>query len=219
MSPVLTSPIRDYSQAGEQNAILAAFENRRTRPGRFLDIGAWHPTEISNTRALFELGWSGVMVDVSPGPMRSLLQEYGNDSRISLLQACVTANSRGALAQMQVCDGPYSTNVESYFEIFKGHSDFGRLFVPTVTLLQILQCEDFGPFDFINLDTEGTSSDLFLSLVGLHMWRVRCICVEHDGRVEELKAAATKVGYECSFENGVNLVFTHSAPMAKGVAL
>ena len=33
---------------------------------QFLEIGAYHPEEFSNTRALVELGWGGVYVEPSP---------------------------------------------------------------------------------------------------------------------------------------------------------
>src|ERR1700683_5262801 len=84
--------MKDYSQYGEQAAILAAFAPTPkegvviVQEARFLDIGAYHPTDKSNTRALFELGWSGVMIEPAPGPMRSLLAEYGNEPRIALIQ-------------------------------------------------------------------------------------------------------------------------------------
>ena len=57
--------MQSYSQYGEDRAIVELFGDH---VGRFLDIGAWHPTVFSNTRALFERGWSGVMVEPSPCP-------------------------------------------------------------------------------------------------------------------------------------------------------
>ena len=57
-----------YSQNNEQTYILEAFAEKSD--GRFLDIGAYDAKLLSNTRALYERGWSGVMVEPSPGPMK-----------------------------------------------------------------------------------------------------------------------------------------------------
>ena len=76
-----------YSQNAEEQHILRIVGDQ---PGRFLDIGAYNPKLFSNTRALYERGWSGVMVEPSPGPFESLLREYGNDDRIKLICAAVT---------------------------------------------------------------------------------------------------------------------------------
>ena len=77
--------MKDYSQFQEQPAILEAFGYRAGDDGvvatdevltntRFLDIGAWHPTDKSNSRALIELGWSGVLFEPTPGNMINLLR-------------------------------------------------------------------------------------------------------------------------------------------------
>lgn len=61
-----------YSQFYEETFILKAVE--KCEGSRFLDVGAFHPTDKSNTRALYEAGWSGVMIEPSPVPMRNLLE-------------------------------------------------------------------------------------------------------------------------------------------------
>ena len=61
-----------YSQRDEEKYILEAFDGKTD--GRFLDIGAWHPTVFSNTRALIEMGWSGVMIEPSPGPFLNIVR-------------------------------------------------------------------------------------------------------------------------------------------------
>src|SRR5690242_9964329 len=88
----------NYSQNDEEAAILRACKH--VEPQRFLDIGAYHPIDNSNTRALYEAGWSGVLVEPQPytqdgqgnmGGMARLIEEYNNNPRITLLQLAVAA--------------------------------------------------------------------------------------------------------------------------------
>ena len=110
-----------YSQAQEERYLLEAFNGH---PGlRFLDIGAFHATQLSNTRALFELGWSGVMIEPSPGPMRSLLAEYGNEKRITLIQAA-EVGIEGGLASMWISEDAVSTSEPANYELWKEQGGF-----------------------------------------------------------------------------------------------
>lgn len=183
--------MKDYSQYGEQDMILAALKAEGGY-GSFLDIGAYHPTDKSNTRALFELGFAGVMIEAAPGPMRALLAEYGNEEQITLVQAAVGLEP--GLLPMWVTDDAVSTSDAQEHERWKSRGGYlGKILVPTLTLPQI--SNQFGGFTFISIDTEGNSCELFLKALGLG-WRPRCWCVEIDrGREHEVMAAATKAGY------------------------
>ncbi len=202
-----------YSQQSEEKLILEAFlgrSNANPMGWRFLDVGAYHPTQFSNTRALFERGWSGVMIEPSPGPMRALLKEYGKEPRITLIQAAVATNC--GLVKMQITDDAISTSDATVAETWKDSGGyFGSMLVPSITPQQI--ANQFGGFDFINLDAEGISVDLFRAMIGLG-WRPLCWCVEIDGRAAELAAVAESAGYKSAGDdafgtlgNGTNVVW------------
>lgn len=191
----------DYSQSQEQAAILAAFEGRA--PGRFLDIGAYHPTQFSNTRALYDLGWGGLMIEPSPGPLAALVREYGNSDRVQVMSAAVGI-APGFVA-LHVSDDAVSTgSAETYATWQKDGGYYGMLFVPIITLEQI--ANQFGGHDFWNIDAEGMSADIFQQMLKLRM-RPRCVCVEFDNRLPELCEAATQCGYRLTMSNGTNAVF------------
>jgi FkbM family methyltransferase len=188
-----------YSQEDEEFHILEAFPFDKSN-GRFLDIGAGDPFDKSNTRALFELGWSGVMIEPAPRYMEALLLEYGKEPRITLLQAVVA--TAGGVYELQISDQPSSTIVC----LVPARDDvtyYGKMLVWASTPEDIAL--RFGGFDFINIDAEGVSGEIFLRIMELD-WDTRCICVEHDERTTELLKAATKRGYKCTYANGTNLI-------------
>ncbi len=62
-----------FSQHGEDIFLKKYFQN--VPQGRYLDIGCSHPFRISNTYALYQSGWTGVVVD--PIPMfKKLYQKW-----------------------------------------------------------------------------------------------------------------------------------------------
>ena len=196
-----TKELTDYSQWGEQPTILKILG---PNPGRFLDIGAFAAKALSNTRALYELGWSGVMVEPSPGPLAGLIREYGSDDRVEVIGAAVGAINH--LAHFYVSDDAVSTTEQSNFDKWKGVGGFyGSYWVPVITLGQIFN--QFGPFDFMSIDTEGSSFMILGELLATQM-RPTCICVEHDGRMIEITQLVTQHGYSVVGATGDNLVLS-----------
>lgn len=190
--------IQDYSQNGEQRFVLECTPAQ----GRFLDIGAFHPTKYSNTRALYERGWSGVFVEPSPGPLRTLLEAYAGDERVGIVSAAVGLE-RG-LIEMHVSDDAYSTSHGEHYETWKAEGGFyGKLLVPRVTIEDLI--DRFGGFHFVSIDVEGGSVDLLHRLLATPM-EPACICVEHDDRLVEAIKAGQDRGYRVVDANGTNLI-------------
>lgn len=220
-----------FSQFQEEAAILTAFEGKTV--GRFLEIGAWDPITFSNTRALVELGWSGVMIEPSPGPFLELLRcctkcgegvdtreherygerkqrecgkcggtRYGFDPRFTLMLGAVALEP--GFVNLTVTDDALSTNDAKNLQTWNELGGFyGNIVVPAITLEQI--ANQWGGFDFINIDVEGHSADLLLHMLELN-WQPTCICVETDGREASILAAATPQHYNCVYANGQNIV-------------
>ena len=197
-----TTETKDYSQFGEQPYILDALGET---VGRFLEIGAYHPTQFSNTRALVDRGWSGVMIEPAPGPFLSLLREYGNDERFVLINAALGFHRN--MTRLWATDDAVSTTQEANYEQWKPIGGFyGSFFTPVVTLFDVFN-QFGGGYDFVSIDTEGTSVDVFHELLKTDALPM-VVCVEHDGRSVECQQAAHGRGYTTVHINQTNLVVT-----------
>lgn len=75
--------IVSYSQFGEDLALLNLLGQK---PGRYLDVGAHHPSRFSNTRLLYDRGWSGINVDANPELINAFKKLRPRDINLS---ACV----------------------------------------------------------------------------------------------------------------------------------
>jgi FkbM family methyltransferase len=203
-----------YSQFDEEKHILAAVIPAHGAVGTggwgndgcgmFLDIGAYHPTDKSNTRALYELGWNGVMIEPSPMPFDTLLREYGDDERVTLI--CAAVGFECGLVKLYATADAVSTTREAERDVWDEKGGYyGSFLTPQITLEQI--SNQFGGFEFVNFDAEGISVDLFRRAMELG-WRPHCCCVEIDKRMGELAEVATGHGYKIVYANGTNAVMT-----------
>ena len=187
-----------FSQNDEEAHILRACPEPS---GRFLDIGAWNACDKSNTRALYERGWRGVMVEPSPGPYRGLLAAYPPGNGVLVVNAAVTLD--GNPVEMWLTDDACSTSDQETYEKWAAIVAFQpkKVQIPGISLETLLA---HGGFDFVSIDTEGTSGALMLRLLALGQ-RPRCICVEHDYRASVLRRAAEE-DYREVYSSGENLV-------------
>jgi FkbM family methyltransferase len=191
-----------YSQNDEESHILRIVGDQT---GRFLDIGAYNPKLFSNTRRLFELGWSGVMVEASPGPFLDLLTEYGKSPTVQLVCAAVTP-LRG-LVRFHHSEAGVGTTSESHYQKWRDTAAFEGDFWTSGLPLGDLISQFGSGFDFVNIDVEGASASLFFDALWNHKLRPKCWCVEHDGRHEDMTAAVLKAGYCREHLNGENVIF------------
>ena len=53
-----------FAHWGEDQIVGWLFEGKA--PGTYVDVGAYHPNVASNTRLLFDRGWSGINIDCNP---------------------------------------------------------------------------------------------------------------------------------------------------------
>jgi FkbM family methyltransferase len=193
-----------HSQYDEEQAIASYFTARAPgQKGRFLDIGAWDAKTFSNTRALYERGWRGVMIDPSPFAVAGLVREYGGDPLMQIMAVAVATEA--TMLRLHVSEDSVSTTKDANYDSWKTQTKFhGDIFVPSITWETINN--QFGGFDFANIDAEGVSVDLFHDMLKYGA-KPPCVCVEHDGRLPELGQAATAAVYKMIYANGTNAVF------------
>ena len=148
-----------WSQSGEDLSILpllAEIEN-----GRYLDIGAHHPTRFSVTRHLFQRGWSGVNVDANHDLIQEFIEARPNDVSINF---CVGNESVYQLSVFH--ESAISTVNPIWDERFKNEQNLRKTVrsVPGISLRKLL--DDYFPIKgphFMNIDIEGADFDALTS--------------------------------------------------------
>lgn len=195
-----------YSQNDEEKYILEAVGDQ---PGVFLDIGAWDGKTFSNTAALVDRGWSGVLVEPSPSSFNALRERYGDNPRLQLVHAAV-GQFCGLVQWWDTGGDGVSTSSEKHFKAWDGTAKFNPpYFIAQITAACLIDSIQEN-IDVISIDTEGTSIPILEELLRYHV-SAKVIVVEYDLQDEALTKFAQTYGFEPVYKSSENLVLVHES--------
>lgn len=197
-----------YSQNLEQEIIL---EYLQGKIGTFLDCGANDGVTLSNTRALAELGWAGVLIEASPKAFKRLQENYPNSLKHHLYNFALGSfngiadfNESGSLLGSDDI-ALVSTMNESEMNRFKKAVTYDRVEAKCLTWETFIEGCPIKHFDFISMDIEGSELEV---LPFMDLSKTYLICIEWNGRYD-LKAEYEKYlnGFTLIHTNGENLIY------------
>jgi FkbM family methyltransferase len=195
-----------YSQNNEEQFILDHYKGKP--PGRFLDIGAYDGKTLSNTMALVDLGWEGVCLEASPTVFNGLLKTHSNNPKITLINAAL-GFKREFVKFYDSQGDAVSTFTEENRLRWSSAVKFLPFYVFTMTMEDLFGTFGY-EFDFINLDIEGISFEMFRRMPLATLRRTTCWCIEHDGYVAQAVALGRAHGYALVDQNAENVILTRA---------
>lgn len=99
----------NYSQRGQDGILQEIFRRLSIETGYFVELGGWDGVYLSNSRALFERGWTGVFIEGKSERVISCEKNY-SDSGVKVINNFVGAPSFG-------CSGKRLVDLLSEFGI------------------------------------------------------------------------------------------------------
>ena len=179
-----------YSQNNEEQIITDYFGKRK---GTFLDIGANDGKTFSNTAALVDKGWRGIMVEPSPATFIKCRDTYKNNKKVTVLNLAVS-DKEAQVDFYEVLD----TLISSMNEVLA--KSWG---VPYQKITVKCVPYQFGSFDFISIDAEGM--DLII-LKQINLTKVKLICIECGPHETEMRQYCEGFGMKQIHRNFENLI-------------
>ena len=156
------TPFISFAQNGEDVILNRALVD--VESGRYIDVGANHPTDDSVTRSFYNRGWSGVAIEPNPSFATQFRAERPRDI---VVEAAVT-DTPDPTATFHIIEGTgLSTLVDS---ISADHAGKGYavtdLTVPTMRLDTAIEESGLGDTDlhFLVIDTEGAEDQVLRSI-------------------------------------------------------
>ena len=163
---------KTYSMDGEDLFIDKFFKNKT---GLYVDVGAYHPLELSNTYLLHKRNWEGINIDIN-----SLSIDYFNFLRPKDININLGVSKKNTFKTLyyQKKKSPLNTlNLNHAKKIFSNKFKKKKIKVKTLTsILDKTKYKERG-IDFLNIDTEGNDLDVLKSL-DFKRYKPQLICVE-----------------------------------------
>jgi FkbM family methyltransferase len=157
--------------------------------GRYVDVGACDPTDLSVTKAFYDRGWRGIDIDPVPEYADRLRKaRSGNE----VVEAAITSTQEREVVLHQLVDTGLSTLVESTAARHESDGFVRReITVRALSLDEVLESSTLvtGDFHFLKVDVEGAEADVLAS-IDLHRWRPWVVVVEAT------EPLSTTVSYE-----------------------
>ena len=196
-----------YSQNNEQEYITDYFRNfNNGRGGKYVEIGSFDPFKFSNTRALYEQGWCGCLVEPSPTCMARLKAAYANEPRIQLLQVAISDNDGVMTFYEAGGDAIGTTDIAHKDKWEKGNGvQYSPIQVQAMSMQSFIRIHG-ADVDFINIDVEGTNWLLFNLIPNDFLHRLKMICIEHDNYHNSIIQKLTGFGFRTILLNNENLI-------------
>lgn len=202
--------MKDYSQNGEQQIILDYFKDFK---GNVVDIGANDGITLSNSYALIQQGWSGVLVEPSKETYNKIFEIHQGKS-IEVFNVAIS-DKEGEFEFFE--SGTHlnkgdtsllSTLKKEELDRWKGSDNqFSKSTCKAITFKTLLEKSTYKKFDFITIDAEGLDFEI-LSQIDLNEVGCKLLCVETNS-VCDLKYIqyCTKFGMKVHYKNYENLIF------------
>jgi len=169
---------KTYSQTGE-DMIVKLLLNKIEKPNEltWLDVGAHHPTFLSNTALLYSQGKRGINIDANP----ILIQEFYKKRKRDINLNVAIADKSGIMDFYVMDNSVLSTlsNEEARRCEKLGHKIDKIIPTKTMTIMEIIDkfCEGKFP-DLLSLDAEGYDLEI-LKMIDYEKSSPKIICVEN----------------------------------------
>lgn len=174
--------------------ILTGFKDN----GTYIDVGANHPSIISNTKKFYDRGWNGINIEPKYENYLIFIQERNRDINLNI----GIAKSDGEMDFYYKSGGNITDSTGSTFskEVYNERSyDFPSKKIKVLPLSKIFEDNGLKTVDFINIDVEGFELEI-LEGNDWRKYKANVLCIEGQGYDEFLK----KFGYDKVFFDGAN---------------
>jgi len=149
-----------WSQGGEDIALIHALNGQTS--GRYIDVGAHHPSRFSVTRHLYQMGWSGVNVDAN----QELINIF-NNLRKRDVNLCFAVGLEPSYSFTIFEEAAISTLDSEWREIFLSENNkiAREVEIQGRKLRSILdEYQPRTPIDLLSIDAEGSDLQVLQSL-------------------------------------------------------
>lgn len=168
---------RSYAQCGEDLIVSSAFSILGISNPSYLDLGAHHPTYLSNTYYFYRQRRYGVCVEPDPVCFKSFQKKRKRDVCLNV-GAGIEANAEADFFLMSAATlNTFSQEEAERIDKETSYKIIQQIKVPLVPINQIIEQHFRSAPNFVSLDIEGLDLELLHSF-DFDRWRPEVFCIE-----------------------------------------
>lgn len=195
---------KTYSQHNEDEYFFEILSNYNLDKVNdiYVDIGANHPMDISNTYLFYRNGFHGIAID----PNTELIQLFKifRKKDLSLALGCSNQNS---VLKFKISKTPV---VSSFLEKFNVDI-FQEYYCPIIKIDDLLKNMDFNIIFFLSIDVEGLNFEVLQGSL-LSLTRVLLLCIEYEDKEQAIRGLMEQNGFEFIKNiSNCNLIFINKS--------
>lgn len=162
-----------YSQHKEDTFIWRYLKSFDLSKSIYIDVGANHPTDISNTYLLYKQGLKGIIIE----PNTELIRLFELYRKNDTLLAIAASDFMGVL-KFYISKTPVLSSFSKEVDFYK------TVFVPVLTVDSITKNLDFTFINLLSIDVEGFNKEV-LDGSATTLEKTLLLCIEFDSDEEK----------------------------------
>jgi len=199
-----------YAQHGDDIVMRCVFDSLGIDNPSYLDIGAHHPSNISNTKLFYDAGSRGINVEANPNLFSQFMVDRPYDINLNF-----GVGKEAGFIPFYMIDnysGRNSFDFETVNAFVQDYPEFSIKQVvdlPVMTVAQLLSNRAVP--DFLTIDVEGLDYDILKS-IDFERYPFKVICVEVGGSdkinyADAVSSLLEENNYFSLIRCGANLIF------------
>lgn len=198
-----------YAQHAEDIVAACILEMIGIKKPSYLDIGAHHPTKISNTALLYMRGSRGINIEANPTLMEEFQKHRPDDINLNVGVSDVAGRMKFYRFDETSGLNTFDIDRARYVTATQGFRITSEIEVDVVTTAEIIDKYAGGEFpDYLSLDVEGLDFRI-LNSIPYEKYAPKLINVEanHDSDARKIANLLISKGYRPHFRMRGNLFF------------
>jgi FkbM family methyltransferase len=203
-----------YSQAGEDLIVAFVFAALKLSSWTYLDVGAHHPTEMSNTYLFYSKGHRGVCVEPDPALFAEIKRVRAEDVCLNVGVGTGEETAADFFIMTSKSLNTFSKTVAERYRTH-GQQDIERVIrLPLVSINTLAEQYFESHPNFVSLDIEGLDFEV-LRTFDFERFRPEVFCIETltyttdktERKIIEIMELMTSKGYFSYADTFINTIF------------
>lgn len=201
LKAVFTPRRRTYAQEREDVILLKLLnDSQSTFSVGYVDVGANHPTDISNTYLLYRNKYRGFLVEPNPELCDLLTSFRPNDKVLN-----IGIGSVAEVAPLFISRTPVGSSFDQSFFKERRQALDRVAYVPVMSLDQAFSALDVQSIGILSIDVEGWNLRV-VETASAVIALTYILCIEYDDLDERESILALVPDFQLISDNGCNLI-------------